>query len=132
MMEQEHQRLHEMVAGTLALITNKRGVEDRMSSLDALRARLIEHFAAEEEYAKPYDSDLHQALHDGHTALLALVDRAKASLAQGKEAEAKQLLAHFGEALAHHDADVDTPLFRLMARGSWAGSAHHWNQRVRG
>jgi hemerythrin len=118
----EHEMLHQQVIVTLAILTEKRSADERYAAIDSLRASLVDHFAGEEGFARAYDLDLFYSLHDSHVVLTHQFDQVKESLSRGDEAGARRLMAEFANALAQHDAEVDTPLLQIMGKG-WAAGA---------
>jgi hemerythrin len=113
--DDEHKKLHQMVSSLAAVISNDGGRSLSSEALNILRDRLKLHFGLEEQTAARIDAEASRILHEDHAHLLGLLELVKSGMAGQHPAEVKARMAAFMAALDKHDAEIDVPLFRMMA-----------------
>ncbi|HIJ62588.1 MAG TPA: hypothetical protein HPQ04_07855 [Rhodospirillaceae bacterium] len=121
-MEDEHDRLREMISAVSFAILNARNRAPRLDALRLLRQRFALHCRLEESIAQRAGEAWLDMLCDDHRDLLGMLDRCRPSLMDGDDALTRSLLEDFADALAHHDQAVDMPVFRLIS-GTQANSS---------
>jgi hemerythrin len=111
----EHAKLNKMVSSLAAVVKNDATLGLSTEAVDILIERMKLHFGLEERSAAKIDAESCDILREDHAELLKLLMRVKDSMRQRDSAEAQTRLQAFVAALAKHDAEVDIPLFRMMA-----------------
>ncbi|MDO8606670.1 MAG: hypothetical protein Q7R40_09055 [Phaeospirillum sp.] len=114
----EHKKLNQMVSSLAAVVRNDSGLGLSTEAIDILIERMKLHFALEERNAARIDSESRDILHEDHTLLLARLDRVRQAMTLRDHKEATSRLQAFIAALDKHDAEIDIPLFRMMAISS--------------
>ena len=116
----EHTKLNQMVASMAAVVKNDATLGLSAEAIDILIERMKLHFGLEERSATKIDPQSRDILHEDHGELLKLLERVKEAMSRRDRAEAQTRLQTFITALAKHDAEVDIPLFRMMAAAAKA------------
>lgn len=110
LIEAEHHRLYRMMDLLRPVIVEDDDYLRAAQAIDALRARMAEHFRIEEELFITADWSSRQVMIRDHQGLLAML-AALADLPPADGNGRRRLFGDFLEALARHDDDVDAPLF---------------------
>ena len=111
----EHMKLNQMVSSLAAVVKNDSGLGLSTEAVDILIERMKLHFGLEERSAARIDTETHDILRADHAELLILLAQVKDSMTRRDTAQASDRIKAFITALAKHDAEVDIPLFRMMA-----------------
>ncbi|CAA7624031.1 conserved hypothetical protein [Candidatus Terasakiella magnetica] len=112
----EHRKLHEMVRSMTAVVMNDPQINLASEAVGVLRERLRIHFAMEEEIAGRIDPESCAILREDHKLLAEMLDRVWDSVAEKNGSETRSRLSQFNTALSKHDAEIDVPLFKIMAK----------------
>ena len=111
----EHAKLNQMVSSLTAVVRNDTTLSLSTEAIDILIERMKLHFGMEEHSAAKIDPETRDILQEDHGELLRLLAGVKEAMAKRDSATAQNRLKDFIVALAKHDAEVDIPLFRMMA-----------------
>lgn len=115
-LDAEHKKLNQMLASMTAVIMKDSGLGLDTEAIDILVERMRLHFRLEEASAESVDTDSCAILREDHARLVTLLGQVRTSMIQGNRSEAQQQLKTFTTELQKHDAEIDIPLFRMMAK----------------
>jgi hemerythrin len=110
--DDEHHKLYRMMSRLEPVILDGHRHETIERAIRRLRQRMEQHFEMEEELADGADAGSVAILHNDHHAIIEILARLGNLPADDGEAR-RRVFAEFLQALATHDAAVDTPLFRM-------------------
>jgi len=113
--DDEHDRLHEMLAALSFVILNSTNQTLSLEALGVMRNRFNEHCKFEESIAVGSGLGMEDILQHDHAELLSLLEDARIGFCNSDISAARAAVERFTQDLMRHDEVVDLPLFRLIS-----------------